>query len=103
MGGRDSISAPAAAIATRSPQRLLRRGEVDRRPETLDHGPVLEVDVKATSPELFSPSAQTPMLVLMILARSSLSALVMMASFFGFGPVNTPSVVKSVSSPSNAT
>ena len=43
------------------------------------------------------------MLVLMILAPSSLSELVMMASFFGFGPVKTPSVVKSVSSPSNAT
>jgi hypothetical protein len=43
------------------------------------------------------------MLPLRICAPSSLSELVMMASFFGLGPVKTPSVVKSVSSPSNAT
>jgi hypothetical protein len=51
--------------------------------------------MKATSPELFSPSAQKLMLVLMILLPSSLPELVMMASFLGFGPVKTPSVVKS--------
>ena len=39
------------------------------------------------------------MLSLRILAPSSLSELVMMASFFGDGPVNTPFVEKSVSSP----
>jgi len=59
--------------------------------------------MNTTSPALFRAWAQTEKLPLRICAPSSFSLLVMIASCFGFGPVKTPSVVKSGRNPLKAT